>query len=78
MQRTPGVIAGALLVAIWAYALIRFGGGGTEDFFGRWMHDAVIVVAALGCAAGARSSVAQTGSPGARWASACSPPRWAT
>jgi two-component system cell cycle response regulator len=53
MRRLPGVIAGLLLVAIWAHALTGFGGPGAEDFFGRWMHDAVIFVAALGCLAGA-------------------------
>src|SRR3954449_4397680 len=49
MRRLPIAIAVALLVAIWAHALIRFGGPGTEDFFSRWMHDAVIVVAAIAC-----------------------------
>jgi diguanylate cyclase (GGDEF)-like protein len=49
----PAAIAGALLLAIWAHALIGFGGPGTQDFFARWMHDAVIVVAAIGCAVGA-------------------------
>ena len=53
MGRLPILLAGALLVAIWAHALIGFGGPGTVDFFGRWMHDAVILVAALGCLAGA-------------------------
>jgi two-component system cell cycle response regulator len=49
MRRFPGTLAGALLLAIWAHALIGFGGAGTQDFFGRWMHDAVILAAALGC-----------------------------
>jgi two-component system cell cycle response regulator len=49
----PGLIAGALLVAIWAHALIGFGGAGTTDFFGRWMHDGVIFAAAVGCLASA-------------------------
>jgi diguanylate cyclase (GGDEF)-like protein/putative nucleotidyltransferase with HDIG domain len=40
-------------VAIWAHALIGFGGPGMQDFFGRWMHDAVILAAAAGCLAGA-------------------------
>jgi two-component system cell cycle response regulator len=53
MRRLPGVLAGALLVAIWWHALSGFGGVGTDDFFARWMHDAVIVAAALGCAMGA-------------------------
>jgi two-component system cell cycle response regulator len=42
-----------LLVAIWAHALSGFGGAGAVDFFGRWMHDAVILVAAVWCLAGA-------------------------
>src|SRR4051812_50134713 len=49
MRRLPIAIAVALLVAIWAHALIRFGGPGTEDFFSRWMHDSVIVVPAIAC-----------------------------
>jgi two-component system cell cycle response regulator len=53
MRRLPGALAGALLVAIWAHALIGFGGPGTQDFFGRWVHDAVILAAAVGCLAGA-------------------------
>ena len=53
MRRLPGLIAGALLVAIWAHALTGFGGAGTVDFFGRWMHDAAILVAAVGCLMGA-------------------------
>ena len=53
MRRVPGLIAGMLLVAIWTHALTGFGGPATEDFFGRWMHDAVILAAALGCLAGA-------------------------
>ncbi len=40
-------------MAIWADALIGFGGAGTQDFFGRWMHDAVILAAAAGCLTGA-------------------------
>jgi hypothetical protein len=47
MRRVPFRIAGALLVAIWAHALSGFGGAGTVDFFGRWMHDGVILAAAL-------------------------------
>ena len=43
----PVLIAGALLVAIWAHALTGFGGRGPFDFFGRWMHDGVILAAAL-------------------------------
>jgi len=38
---------------VWAHALTGFGGEGTVDFFGRWMHDAVILVAAVGCLASA-------------------------
>jgi two-component system cell cycle response regulator len=53
MRRVPGVIAAVLLGAIWTHALTGFGGPGTQDFFGRWMHDAVILAAALGCLAGA-------------------------
>jgi two-component system, cell cycle response regulator len=53
MRRIPGLLAGALLVAIWAHALSGFGGAGAVDFFGRWMHDAVILVAAVGCLAAA-------------------------
>jgi two-component system cell cycle response regulator len=49
----PGVMAAVLLGAIWTHALTGFGGPGTQDFFGRWMHDAVILAAALGCLAGA-------------------------
>src|SRR3954454_13556198 len=49
MRRDPGALAGALLVAIWAHALIGFGGSGVQDFFGRWMHDAVILAAAAAC-----------------------------
>jgi two-component system cell cycle response regulator len=49
MRRVPILIAGALLVAIWAHALTGFGGAGTVDFFGRWMHDGVILAAALAC-----------------------------
>ncbi|MGZ4280245.1 MAG: hypothetical protein ACXVVU_26710, partial [Solirubrobacteraceae bacterium] len=53
MRRLPGALAGALLLAIWAHSLIGFGGPGVQDFFGRWMHDAVVVGAAVGCLAGA-------------------------
>ena len=53
MRRFPGALAGALLLAIWAHALIGFGGAGMQDFFGRWMHDAVILAAAVGCLTGA-------------------------
>jgi len=53
VKRVPLFIAGALLVAIWAHALIGFGGAGTADFFARWMHDAVIFAAALACLVGA-------------------------
>jgi two-component system cell cycle response regulator len=49
MRRFPGALAGALLLAIWAHALIGFGGPGVQDFFGRWMHDAVILAAAAAC-----------------------------
>ncbi|MEA2135854.1 MAG: hypothetical protein QOC68_3763 [Solirubrobacteraceae bacterium] len=49
MRRLPGLIAGALVAAIWAHALTGFGGAGTADFFGRWMHDGVILAAAVGC-----------------------------
>src|SRR5215213_2492795 len=53
MRHIPRLLASALLVVIWAQALTGFGGAGTLDFFGRWMHDAVILVAAVGCVAGA-------------------------
>jgi two-component system, cell cycle response regulator len=53
MRHIPRLLASALLVVIWAQALSGFGGAGTLDFFGRWMHDAVILVAAVGCVAGA-------------------------
>jgi len=53
MRRLPSLLAGALLVVVWAHALTGFGGEGTDDFFGRWMHDAVILVAAAGCLVGA-------------------------
>jgi two-component system cell cycle response regulator len=47
----PAVVIAALLTAIWAHALLQFGGPGTADFFARWMHDAVFVVAGLACVA---------------------------
>ena len=53
MLRVWVAIAGALLVAIWAHALIGFGGAGVEDFVGRWVRDAAIVAAALVCLTGA-------------------------
>ena len=53
MRRVPSLLAGALLVMVWAHALIGFGGAGTADFFSRWMHDAVVLVAAAGCLVGA-------------------------
>jgi diguanylate cyclase (GGDEF)-like protein len=53
MRRLPSLLAAVLLGVIWAHALTGFGGAGTDDFFGRWMHDAVIVVAAVGCLTGA-------------------------
>ena len=49
----PAVLGVALLAAIWAHALLQFGGPGTADFFARWMHDAVFVVAGLACVADA-------------------------
>jgi hypothetical protein len=48
MRRLSGALAGVLLLAIWAHALIGFGGAGVQDFFGCWMHDAVILAAAAG------------------------------
>jgi hypothetical protein len=51
MRRAPIALGGARLMATWAHALIRFGGPGTEEVFSRWMHDAVIVAAALACLA---------------------------
>jgi diguanylate cyclase (GGDEF)-like protein/putative nucleotidyltransferase with HDIG domain len=47
----PAVVGAALLAAIWAHALLAFGDAGTADFFARWMHDAVFVVAGLACVA---------------------------
>jgi two-component system cell cycle response regulator len=52
----PGVLAAALLAAIWAHALLQFGDAGTADFFARWMHDALFVVAGVACAAEALAS----------------------
>jgi two-component system cell cycle response regulator len=52
-RRVPAVIAVALLAAIWAHALLQFGDAGTADFFARWVHDAVLVVAGLACVADA-------------------------
>jgi diguanylate cyclase (GGDEF)-like protein/putative nucleotidyltransferase with HDIG domain len=53
MPRVLCLTAAALLVAIWGHALVGFGGSGVDDFFGRWMHDAVILSAAFACLAGA-------------------------
>jgi hypothetical protein len=47
----PAVTGLALLTAIWAHALLGFGGAVTADFFARWAHDAVFVVGALACLA---------------------------
>jgi two-component system cell cycle response regulator len=52
----PAVVGIALLVAIWAHALLQFGGPGTADFFARWMHDALFVTAGLACVADAVAS----------------------
>jgi lactoylglutathione lyase len=52
-RRLPAVVGAALLAAIWAHALLAFGDAGTDDFFARWMHDAVFVVAGLACVADA-------------------------
>jgi two-component system, cell cycle response regulator len=49
----PAVVGIALLVAIWAHALLQFGDAGTADFFARWMHDAVLLVAGSACVADA-------------------------
>jgi len=49
----PAIVAAALLTAIWAHALLQFGGAGTDDFFARWMHDAVLGVAGSACMADA-------------------------
>jgi two-component system, cell cycle response regulator len=56
MRRLSVGTAAALLMAIWAHAVTRFGGSGTDDFFARWMHDGVIVAAAVACLAAAASS----------------------
>jgi diguanylate cyclase (GGDEF)-like protein len=53
MRRVPAVAAGILLVAIWIHALTGVGGAAASDFFGRWMHDAIIIAAALACIAAA-------------------------
>jgi two-component system cell cycle response regulator len=45
----PAAVGIALLAAIWAHALLAFGDAGTADFFARWMHDAVFVVAGVAC-----------------------------
>jgi two-component system cell cycle response regulator len=52
----PAVVGAALLAAIWAHALLQFGGAGTADLFARWMHDAVFIVAGLACVADAVAS----------------------
>ena len=52
----PAVLVAVLLAAIWAHALLQFGGAGTADFFARWMHDALFVVAGVACAADAVAS----------------------
>jgi two-component system, cell cycle response regulator len=48
-RRSPAVVGAALLAAIWAHALLQFGDAGTDDFFARWMHDAVLLVAGSAC-----------------------------
>ena len=53
MRRIPSLLAAALIAVIWAQALTGLGGPGAVDFFGRWMHDAVILAAAVGCLVGA-------------------------
>jgi two-component system cell cycle response regulator len=55
MRRAPIVLAGLLLAATWVHALTQIGGAPVADFFGRWVHDAVIVAAALGCLSAASS-----------------------
>lgn len=55
-RRFPAVVGAALLAAIWAHALLAFGDAGTADFFARWMHDAVFVVAGLACVAHAATT----------------------
>jgi two-component system, cell cycle response regulator len=55
-RRFPAVVGGALLTLIWAHALVAFGDAGTADFFARWMHDAVFVVAGLACVAHAAAT----------------------
>jgi two-component system cell cycle response regulator len=52
----PAVVGAALLAAIWTHALLAFGDAGTADFFARWMHDAVFVVAGLACVAHAAAT----------------------
>jgi two-component system, cell cycle response regulator len=49
----PAVVGAAVLAATWAHALLTFGDAGTADFFARWMHDAVFVIAGLACVADA-------------------------
>ena len=52
----PAVLGIALLGAIWAHALLQFGGPSTADFFARWVHDALFVTAGLACVADAIAS----------------------
>ena len=52
-RRVPAVVGIALLVAIWAHALLQFGDAGIDDLFARWMHDAVLAVAGSACVADA-------------------------
>ena len=55
-RRFPAVVGAALLAAIWAHALLAFGDAGMADFFARWIHDAVFVVAGLACVAHAATT----------------------
>ena len=50
-RRLPAAVGIVLLTAVWAHAGTEFGGGSTADFFARWVHDAVIVLAGLTCIA---------------------------
>ena len=51
MRRLSGLLTALLLLLIWGHALTGVGGAETVDFFGRWVHDAVILAAAIGCLA---------------------------
>ncbi len=41
------MIGAALLAAIWAHALLGLGGPESDEFFGTWVYDAIVFLAAL-------------------------------